>query len=230
MIRRPGPKTNGSRLPPKSPETTEVFNVPPIEVGKIVLKVRGDESLVVHNWSAKAKRQMLDKQCKRAKTAKEAKDPFADFLGSLYIINASKVPKTKLTTWEWWPYVPETFGFKAIAFKNAIVSACGFVDGVTKTLTNGAIRVPGGLLPIKYEKLIMREDMVKIGNFPKQTADLRYRGEFTKWSMDLPITFMRNVVNVEQIVNLLNHAGFAVGIGEHRPEREGSFGTFTVEA
>ena len=38
------------------------------------------------------------------------------------------------------------------------------------------------------------------------------------------------MVSAEQILNLLNIAGFAVGLGEDRPERKGnSNGTFHVE-
>lgn len=34
----------------------------------------------------------------------------------------------------------------------------------------------------------------------------------------------------EQIVNLFNVAGFACGVGEWRPSKDGSFGTFHVES
>lgn len=221
------PKTNGSRRLPQ--ETS----VPAIEIGEIVLTIRGEESLICHQWSEKAKREMLSKQTKKAQTAKEVRDPFADFVSSLYILNRSKMPKTKLVTWDSWPYAEGTFGFPVIAFKSATIAACRLVNGITMTLVKSAIRVPDGLLPLKYDKLVMREDMVRIGTPPRTTASLCYRGEFTKWSVELPIKFMKNVINVEQIVSLLNHAGFGIGVGEWRPsspKSSGIHGTFTVEA
>lgn len=141
------------------------------------------------------------------------------------------MPKSKLAVGDSWSYVEGAFGVPAIAFKKAMVSACRLVQGITMILVKSAIRVPDGFLPLKYDKLIMREDMVRVGTPPRTTADLRYRGEFTKWSAELPIRFMKNVINVEQIVNLLNHAGFGVGVCEDRPEKSsGVHGTFSVEA
>jgi hypothetical protein len=47
-------------------------------------KLVGDSPLIVHAWSEKAKRQMLDKQMKKATKAKEAKDPQADYEACFY--------------------------------------------------------------------------------------------------------------------------------------------------
>ena len=38
-----------------------------------------------------------------------------------------------------------------------------------------------------------------------------------------------NVLSVEQIINLFNVAGFGIGVGEWRPEKDGSYGLFHVE-
>jgi hypothetical protein len=38
-----------------------------------------------------------------------------------------------------------------------------------------------------------------------------------------------NVLSVEQIINLFNVAGFAIGVGEWRPQKDGSNGMFHVE-
>jgi GntR family transcriptional regulator len=60
----------------------------------------------------------------------------------------------------------------------------------------------------------MREDMVRVG---MGTADIRYRGEFTTWSMDLPIRYNARAVSVEQLVLIFDAGGFGTGIGEWRP-------------
>ena len=69
-----------------------------------------------------------------------------------------------------------------------------------------------------------REDMVRI----QMTTDIRYRGEFREWSVDLDVQYNAAAVSPEQVVNLFNVAGFAVGVGEWRPEKNGSFGMFHV--
>ena len=69
----------------------------------------------------------------------------------------------------------------------------------------------------------MREDMVRIG---MGVADMRYRAEFWPWHAELEISYNTRALSLEQIMNLLNTAGFGVGIGEWRPERDGDKGRF----
>jgi hypothetical protein len=71
----------------------------------------------------------------------------------------------------------------------------------------------------------MREDMVRVG---MGTADIRYRGEFKQWFTTIAVKYNANVMSAEQILNLMQTAGFAVGVGEWRPERDGQFGRFHV--
>ena len=71
----------------------------------------------------------------------------------------------------------------------------------------------------------MREDMVRVG---MGAADLRYRGEFTEWQADVPVRYNANAWSIEQLINVFNVAGFASGVGEWRPQKNGNFGMFKV--
>ena len=63
------------------------------------------------------------------------------------------------------------------------------------------------------------------------SADLRYRGEFAGWYADLTLEYNASGnMTLDQIVNCIQAGGFACGIGEWRPEKDGSFGTFHVAA
>ena len=74
----------------------------------------------------------------------------------------------------------------------------------------------------------MREDMVRVG---LGGTDLRYRGEFSNWYMDLIVEFNSNgQLTIEQILNCLNAGGFGCGVGEWRPEKDGRNGMYHVEA
>lgn len=185
-----------------------VLDIAPINRQRMTITVVGDTRLVCHNWSDKAKKMMLDKQMKKAAQAKEAKDPAQDFADSLY------------------PMGDGRYGFPAIAFKNAAVSACRFVSDIKMTEARGAFHVLGDLIPVQGDDPQMREDMVRVG---MGTADIRYRGEFINWRCTLDILYNANVLSPEQIINLFNNAGFGVGVGEHRPEKDGSWGLFHVE-
>lgn len=183
----------------------------------------GDTPLIVHAWSIKAKREMLNKQMKVAQPAKLAKDPIADFEASLYKLDDGG------------------YGFPSVAFKSAAVAACTSVGGVTKVAARQAFHILGedilvegafeglkmrqNLVRIIGSEPAMREDMVRVG---MGTADLRYRGEFFPWSATLHIRYNARALTPEQIMNLTNTAGFAVGVGEWRPERDGQSGLFHV--
>jgi hypothetical protein len=179
--------------------------LPALRIEVVQLMLVGDSPLIVHAWSEKAKRQMLDKQMKRAKQAKEAKDPEADYQACFY-----RTPTG-------------AYGFPAIGVKAAMVGACRFVE-MKMTEARGAFHIDEEMLTVIGEPQL-REDMVRVG---MGTADIRYRPEFRKWRIPVAVKFNGNAISAEQIANLLNTAGFAIGIGEWRPERNGSYGRFHV--
>ncbi len=187
------------------PEQVSI-SLPPMNVAVLQLTLIGDSPLICHAWSTKAKKQMLDKQMKRAKGAKDAKDPEKDFEESLY------------------PHPDGGYGFPTIAFKAAAVSAARFTDGLKMTLLRGAFHLPGELAKIEGEPT-PREDMVRVG---MGTADIRYRGEFKEWRATLTIRHNKAAISAEQIAHLFNTGGFGVGVGEWRPERDGQYGMFHV--
>lgn len=183
------------------------IELPRLDIRTIQVRIIGDSALICHRWSEKAKKEMLDKQMGKASAGKTPKDPERDYNESLY------------------PFPGGGYGFPAIAFKNAAVSACTSLGkAVTKVAARQAFHVIGELVRIEGEPR-PREDMVRIG---MGTADIRYRGEFPEWSTTLTIRYNARVLTAEQIVNLFNTAGFAVGVGEWRSEKDGGFGLFHV--
>lgn len=208
-----------------------------IDVSKLMVKPKtlkltiiGTSPLIVHNFGAKAIKMILDKQIGAAKPARAKKVPFDDFKESLYILNDKKVSKLpKLESGDSWKFMPECFGFPASGFKKAMVAACGFVDGVPKSKIRGLVHIHGNWLPIRYKKLVMRQDTVRVGPFGRKVADVRFRGEFQDWEIDLTVSYNENVLKADVIAMLLNNAGFSIGIGEWRPEKDGSFGTFAIK-
>ena len=186
-------------------ETT--VTLPPLKIETIRVTLIGDTSLIVHRWSEKAMKMMLDKQRKKASAGKEAKDPEQDFRDSLYVLPDGR------------------FGFPIIGFKAAAVTACTSIGGITKVAARQAFHVDGEFAVIEGSEPTMREDTVRIG---MGTADIRYRGEFKNWFTTIDVKHNANVLSGEQVLNLFQTAGFAVGVGEWRPERDGQFGRFHV--
>jgi len=200
----PAPETTVRRT--TRAKALTAIEIPPLDIQSMEIVLVGDSPLICHAWSAKAKKEMLDKQMKKAKAKKEAKDPQKDFEESLY------------------PHPDGGYGFPAVAFKSAAVDACSHVDGVTKVLARGAFHITGELVKIEGSP-VSREDMVRVG---MGTADIRYRGEFKDWKARVLVRFNASVLSAGQIVNLFNTAGFAIGVGEWRPQRDGNYGMFHV--
>lgn len=196
-------------MPSATQKATEssVIEIPPIAIKTYVLRLVGDSPLIVHAWSQKAKQEMLDKQMGKARGKKEPKNPQADYEGAFY-----RLPNGEP-------------GFPTIGFKAAAVSAARQVEGLTMTFLRGAFHTIGELVAVEGTPR-MREDMVRVG---MGTADLRYRPEFTEWAVNLRVRLNTRSITLEQLIHLFNQAGFSVGVGEWRPEKNGRNGMFHVE-
>ena len=154
----------------------------------------------------------------------DAKDPFADFVDTIYFLSGKPESPTP-EAFEEALSNGARFGFPSVGVKASAVSA-GFRAGVTKNLVsmNGAFHIDGEYVEIKGVPQI-REDMVRVG---MGTADIRYRAEFPEWSTTFTVKYNAGVISLAQLCNLFNLGGFAVGIGEWRPEKGGTYGRYHV--
>lgn len=191
----------------ESAPIAETISIPRLDIRTIDVKIVGDSSLVCNRWSEKAKKIMLDKQTGKASSGREKKDPKKDFQASLYSLGKGR------------------YGFPTIAFKSAAVTACTSLGkAISKVAARQAFHIVGEFAVINGTPT-MRDDMVRVG---MGVADIRFRGEFKEWSTTLRVRYNARVLSAEQIVSLLDTAGFGVGVGEHRSEKNGSWGLFHV--
>lgn len=222
-------------------KNAETIVIQPVEKVTAEITIIGDSNLIVHAWSEKAKREMLDaQQGKKSGKRKEYKNPVADFIRSMYWLDGT-------------PHIPDgateeeaeqifndaiakgaRFGFPAVAIKKAAVSAA-YRQGLTKdkVSANGSFWL-NGIDDMEFVEIesdeppVMREDMVKIG---MGTADIRYRGEFHNWKCRCRISYLKGgVFSLENIISMINLGGFCCGLGEWRTEKGGISGAFHVMA
>lgn len=213
-------------------KNVELIEIKPIEVKKTTIRVVGDTPLIMHAWSEKAKREMLEKQMKKTKSsAREAKNPVEDFIRSMYWL--SPIPDDMSEEgFEKAIASGARFGFPVTAFKQAAISAAYRMGWAKDKMSlRGAFFIDGDenqMIEIHSEVPIMREDMVKVG---MGVADIRFRGEFRNWYADMTISYNTNgQYTLEQIINIINAGGYVCGVGEWRPERDGQYGMFHVAA
>ena len=223
-------------------KNTQTVELLPIELETVSITIVGTTPLIVHAWSEKAKRMMLDKQTGKATKAKhEVKVPVNDFMNSLYwLTEKPEDGKTDEEAEASFTAAIESgakFGFPVSGIKQSAIVGAGrggldvkmtelrgafFIKGATKSSTMDVAEIVGAAPT-------MREDMVKVGGMSK-TADIRYRGQFDEWEIPLLLTYNKNgKYSLEQLLNCFNVGGFVTGIGEWRPERDGQMGMYQLK-
>jgi len=185
-----------------------------IQVEALSVPILGTSPLIVHRFSEKAKRQMLDAMQGR-KTPKEAKDPQAEYEAAFYRFSDGG------------------YGFPVVAFKAATVDASRFYGkSVTKVglrqflFMRGEIGADGQQLSRITGEPHMREDPVTVG---RSGRDLRYRPEFMEWSTSLHVIYVTSALTRDSVLSLIDAGGMGVGVGEWRPEKDGDFGTYRID-
>lgn len=216
---------------------TESVVIKPLEIVTTQVKIVGDTPLIMHAWSEKAKRMMLEaQQGKKKGKAKEIRNPVRDFIDSMYWTSHKPDVPDNATEEECEILFAEaikagaTFGFPATAFKQGAQSAAYRLGWVKNQMgLRGAFFIDSdenGLVQIDSDVPVIREDMVKIVG----TTDIRYRGEFRNWSTVLTIRYNRNSdFSLDSIFSAMNAGGFVCGVGEWRPEKDGDFGRYHIE-
>lgn len=192
---------------------SDVIQIDRIPAETIRVPILGTSPLIVHRFSEKAKRQMLDNMQGR-KSPKEAKDPDAEYEAAFYRMKDGG------------------YGFPVIAFKAATVGGCRFYSGVTMTALKqfvffrGEVGEDGQQMARIDGEPHMREDVVRVG---RGGTDLRYRPEFTEWSTSIEVTYATSAITRGSVLSLIDAGGMGVGVGEWRPEKDGDFGTFRID-
>ena len=230
-------------MPTKKAEEKKTVKVLKVEVGVADIVIRGNTPLIVHAWSDKAKRMMLDKMKGVAKANKhDIRIPWNDFIDSLHWLTPK--PKHGATDEEAKKNFDE-------AVKNG--ARFGFsISGIKQSMVLGAIRSGmdakgtelrgtmffsgvGKHSNFDYAEIVspnppqFREDTVNVGGVSK-SADLRYRAQFDEWEIPLKIKYNKNgKYSIEQLLATVNMGGFAVGIGEWRPDKDGQYGMFELK-
>ena len=208
----------------KKKEETNI-NIPALSLKEFDLRLVGTSPLICHKWSEKAKKMILDKQMKKAAKGRDAKRPIMEFAATLYWFDGEP-DFDSMSDEEIMDAVSKArFGFPTLAFKASAIAGA-FRSGILDKMTvaRGAFHVQGELAEIKGTPEI-HEANVKIGI---SGAEMRYRAIFHEWETSLHIVYNEHAMSLEQICNLFQYGGFACGVGDWRPERDGSNGMYRI--
>ncbi len=207
---------------PKKSDVSELV-IPAPNMETIELNIVGTAPYVQHKFSAKTKKQMLEKQQqgakakgKRVNAPRELEKEFED---SMHMDSDGR------------------YGIPAPAFRSAMISACKVV-GFVMTRAKLAIFVQPDTFDVDDGTSLVfisgkPEPLHSNVRLETGVASVAVRSIWREWSTKIRITFDADMFSKEDIANLLHRAGLQVGIGEGRPDSKKSngmgWGTFLIE-
>jgi len=119
-------------------------------------------------------------------------------------------------------------GFPSTGFLKGMVEVAPYIDGMDKKKVRGSVRILGDIIPINFKQEIKDVKWGKTSGISKAPRKI-IRPKFTDWSCELEIVYNATNISAEQVINLLNWAGFQMGVGGFRPEHSGTFGQYEVK-
>jgi hypothetical protein len=185
----------------------KVIEIPQIRLSSTVVRIVGATPLLTNRFSERSRESIENKQQHAAKGPREARDPEAEFRDAMHMIATG------------------VYGFPSNGIKKALVAAGGRFADEKMTHLRGVINIPITHVPIQGPAPIMRSDPVCLNGGKYSIA---YRPQFDPWSMDVPVVFNSSLIGEAQVINLFQIAGFSIGIGAWRPEKNGIFGQFVL--
>lgn len=203
----------------KKEESIKLNAITPTE---FIITIEGDGDIVLNKMNDPTVRILTDQRKDKAKKI-EKPDMWESIITSMHWYNGKPSEFSELSLMD--NLNPEVnapcitaFGLKN-SFQDAVVR--NEIDKYsTKFKASVNIIAKGGLVPIKFAEHYIDEKLMS----PKKGAPvLAHLNRFTGWSADIHISMLDTVYSVEQVVNIINLAGFGIGIGSGRTSGYGRY-------
>lgn len=204
----------------------EVIELREINVQNTKITICGDGNLVLNKMNDVTVRKLTDERGGKGK--------------DLSIPNKWE---EIITSMHWYKGKPTDFSeeglVKALEENSPCITAFGlrksFGDAVvrngidtyaTKFMAGVNIPAEGGLIPITFAEHYIDEKLMS----PKKGAPvLVHLNRFTGWKATFDISYVENIYSLEQIVNIINLAGFGIGIGSGRSSGYGRYHIIDIQ-
>lgn len=198
-----------------------------IKIEHAVITIEGKGDLVLNKMNASNSRQLLsDDRKAQALWEAQHKNKYEDLMTSIHWRDPLPVEDTNTECSE------ELF--KKMLEENApCISAFGLkkswgqavvrqeIDKYS-TKFDSAVNIVsnGGLIPIKFAEWRLDERLMS----PKRGAPVTTRlNHFVGWTAEIMIEYTTNVYSINEIANIINYAGFSLGIGSGRSSGYGRY-------
>lgn len=197
-----------------------------IKVNEAVIEIEGDGDLVLNKMNDPTSRALTDARKDKAKST-EKPNPWEEIITAMH----------------WRDGKPKEFSEESLIDALTNNAPCITAFGLKKSVLAAVVRngidkystkmdsalnivAPGGLIPIEFSEHYIDEKLMS----PKRGAPVLVKlNRFSGWKAKFKIKYTENVYGIEQIVNIINLAGFGGGIGSGRSSGFGRFHVTNVE-
>lgn len=199
----------------------KVITVEPIKVQHAIICIEGDGDLVLNKMNARNERLLAADDRKKIK---EVSNMWEDIITAVHWRDGYPVKDT-------YAELTEEHLYEMLANNAPCISGFGLkkswgqavvrneIDTYATKFDN-AVNVVSSLVPIKFAEHNVDKKLMA----PKRGAPLPVLlNRFSGWSAEIPITYTEHVYSLEQIVNIINMAGFGLGIGSGRTSGYGRY-------
>lgn len=201
----------------------------PIKVERATVFIEGDGDLVLNRMNARTIRELTAAR-DGEKTVKQVPNIWEDIITAVHWRDGYPMKDTYSESTEEVlqkmllenaPCITG-FGLKR-SFCQAVVR--NEVDTYSTKFDN-AMNVTNRLEPITFAEHFVDKTLMS----PKRGAPvLVYINRFSGWRSQIHITYTENVYSLQQIVNIINMAGFGLGIGSGRSSGFGRYHVYDVK-
>lgn len=202
-----------------------VIELKPLGNKYMEITIAGDGDLILNKMNDVTVRELVNKRKDKAKDLQKA-NIWEQIITSIHWKNGKPTDYTEeglsQALAENAPCITG-FGLKK-SFGDAVVR--NEIDKY-KTKFDANVNVVGDLHPITFAEHFVDEKLMS----PKKGSPvLVYLNRFAGWKCTFTVSYMENVYSAEQIINIINLAGFGLGIGGGRTSGYGRYHVESIKA
>lgn len=114
-----------------------------------------------------------------------------------------------------------------VMFKKSMLTGAAGLQMFRGLKLRSQLWIKGMSIPISWDDMVPRMDMVKVGPWHSRVADVRFRPQFNGARCTIVVETPAKM-GTDTLLELVKRGG-KIGVGDWRPEKGGSFGTYELE-
>ena len=186
-----------------------------LRANNVRVRLIGTSPLIMHRLSEKARKELFYPSPQKTKADKQSTmkhDPLVEYQQCFYRNRDD--------------HTPTYFHLPQGMVKGALTSACKRLPGAVRTEVQALVQITSPSIFI-YGIPRLAADIVRQGGMTK-TPDIRIRPYFERWCAEVDLTHIETLIPQIAIERLLLAGGMFVGLGDWRPEKNGSNGRYRL--